>query len=60
MVVGFSLTLRNGNSCFPERPFLWQLFYARPAEVPRADTDGDGLDRSMPHAPGYTVGHRAN
>ena len=49
-------TLRNENSCFPEPFFLATFFHGRPdgrpAKAHRADTDGDGLDRSMPAAPG--------
>jgi len=45
-------TLRNQNNHFLKRPFFASFFHGRPAEAPRADTDGDGLDRSMPHAPG--------
>jgi len=45
----FQHTLRND---FPSRFFSASFFNGRPAEAPRADLDGDGFDRSMPHAPG--------
>ena len=45
-------TLRNKNNHFLKPFFFATFFYGRPAKAPRADTDGDGLDRSMPHAPG--------
>jgi len=48
----WATTLRNENSCFPEPFFSASFFNGRPAEAPRADLDGDGFDRSMPHAPG--------
>jgi len=47
-----AFTLQNENSCFLE-PFCFATFFhGRPVKAPRADTDGDGLDRSMPAAPG--------